>query len=250
MKTLFIGALLLLSTLPLFAGTNNMALGGYMPFTIPANPTARQITTLFIETTEGIHDPFMVLRKIGSMGNSVVPALKTFLFDTPVIKEAVLSPDGKTVDSVTAPPPNKLYGVMALDLIGTPLAYQVLASVAQSDSDSQLRGAALNSLAQSYYYRARQDSLVPDKAVIGLLLQDLDDTTYIAQYGCRIGTIARRGLKNWTGKDYGQIPPESIKAKEEKRLGMTLTQYRLQQWQKNEANVSWDAKKGRFVSNP
>ena len=240
---------MLLFAIPSFARLTGTTSDGYRPFTIAANPTARQITTLFIETTEGIHDPFIVLRKIGSMGNRVVPALKTFLCNTPVIKNAVLSPDGKTIDSVTAPPPNKLYGVMALDLIGTPLAYQVLATAAQTDSNSQVWGMALRSLAEGYYYRAKEDSLVPDKAVIGILLQNLDDTTYVRECGCEIGTIARRGLKNWTGKDYGQIPPESIKAKEEKRLGMTLTQYRLQQWQKNEANVSWDAKKGRLVAN-
>jgi len=119
--------------------------------------------------------------------------------------------------------------------------------VVQTDSNSQLRGAALNSLAESYYYRARQDSLSPDKGVIGLLLQNLDDTTIVKQYGCTVGTIARRGLKNWSGVDYGQIPPDSIRVKEEKRLGMTLTQFRLQQWQKDEPNSAWDSKTGHFT---
>ena len=250
MKTLLTGALMLLFALPSFAGTTGTTSDGYRPFTVAANPTARQITKLFIETTEGIHDPFMVLRKVGSMGNSVVPALKTFLFNTPVIKTAVLSPDGKAIDSVDSPSPNKIYGVMALDLIGTSLAYQVIATVARSDSNSEVRGMALKSLAEGYYYRAREDSLLPDVSVVGLLLQNLDDTTYVRECGCEIGTIARRGLKNWTGVDYGQIPPETIKAKEEKRLGMTLTQYRLEQWQKKEAGMSWDLKKGRFVSKP
>ncbi len=247
MKTLLTGAIMLLFTLPSFAGTTGTTTDGYQPFTVAANPTARQITKLFIETTEGIHDPFMVLRKVGSMGNEVVPVLKTFLFDTPMIKIAVSDPNG-TIDSINSPPPNQIYGVLALDLIGTPLAYQVLATVARSDSNSEVKGMALRSLAEGYYYRAKEDRLVPDKAVIGILLRNIDDTTYVRECGCRIGTIARIGLKNWTGADYGQIPPESIKAKEEKRLGMTLTQYRLKQWQKNEASMSWDLKKGRFVT--
>ena len=246
MKTLLTGAFVLLITLPSFAGTTS---DGYQPFTIAANPTVRQITKLFIQTTEGIDDPFMVLRKVGSMGNEVVPALKTFLFDTPVIKIAVSDPNGK-IDSIDSPPPNKIYGVMALDMIGTPLAYQVLATVARSDSNSEVKGMALRSLAEGYYYRAKEDSLVPDKAVIGILLRNIDDTTYVRECGCRIGTIARIGLKNWTGADYGQIPPASLRAKEEKVIGMSLTQYRLKQWQKKEVSVSWNQKSARFVSKP
>ena len=85
---------MLLFTLPSFAGTIGTSSDGYQPFTIEANPTARQITKLFIETTEGTHDPFMVLSKVGSMGNGVVPALRTCLFNAPVIKIALSDPNG------------------------------------------------------------------------------------------------------------------------------------------------------------
>jgi hypothetical protein len=96
----------------------------------------------------------------------------------PILRVGVLQLDGKMVDSVNVQPPNRQYGVMALDLKVTPLAYQVLATEAQSDS-SEVRGIALRSLAESYYYRAMEDSLVPDKAVVGSLLQNLDDTTHV-----------------------------------------------------------------------
>ncbi len=250
MKTFPVGALLFFLSLHLYAQPVASTAGGYQPFSVSASPSAQELTKLFTETTEGLHDPFMVLRKIGAKRDTVAPALQAFLFNTPVLRVGVLDPDGKTIDSVTAPPPNKLYGVMALDLIGTPLAYQVLATAVQSDSNSQVRGMALRSLAMGYFYRAQQDSLVPDKAVVGILLQNLDDTTYVNQCGRTIAQIARRGLINWTGTDYGEVPPDSLKVKEEKRLGMTLTQYRLQWWQKHEAKMTWDLKKGQFVMQP
>ncbi len=95
MKTLLTGALMLLLSVPSFAQASGTASDGYRPFTLPPNPSARQITKLLMETTEGIHDPFAVLRKIGSMGNNVVPVLKTFLFNTRTIKVASVSPEGK-----------------------------------------------------------------------------------------------------------------------------------------------------------
>ncbi len=137
---------------------------------------------------------------------------------------------------------------MALDLIGTPLAYQVLATVAQSDSDTQVRGMALRSLAMGYFYRAKQDSLVPDKAVVGILLHNLDDTTYVNECGRTIAQIARDGLINWTGTDYGEVLPDSVRTKEQQRLGMTITQYREQWFQNNSANMVWDPSKDHFVA--
>ncbi len=86
MKLILSAALVFTLTIPAFAQ------GGYEPFNVSASPSAQELTSLFTETGEGLHDPFMVLRKIGSMGNAVVPALKTFLFNTPVLRVGVLDP--------------------------------------------------------------------------------------------------------------------------------------------------------------
>ena len=131
MKLIMSAALIFTLTIPAFAQ------GGYQPFTVSTSPSAQELTSLFTETGEGLHEPFMVLRKVGAMGNAVVPALQAFLFNTPILRVGVLDPDGKTVDSVNAPAPIKQYGIMALDLIGAPLAYQAVATVAQSDSDDE-----------------------------------------------------------------------------------------------------------------
>lgn len=226
-------------SIPLFAQSENQ------PFTLSSNPSALELTQLFTETTEGIHDPFVVLRQISAMGDTVVPSLTTFLLATPTLKVTTVDLNGKT-DTVSAPPPNRVYGVMALDLIGTPLAYQTLAIVAQSDSDAEVRGTALKTFATSYYFRTQRDSTLPDKETIHLLLRNADDTTYVNECGMRIGEIARTGLKNWTGVDYGDIPPDSVKIKTEKKLGKSMAQYREEWWQQHSVNLKWDKAKGIF----
>ncbi len=241
MKTFLIAMFVFVFSVP------SMAQGGYQTFVVSSSPPAQEIAKLFTETGEGLHDPFLVMRKIGSMGDAIVPALRSFLFSTPIQKVGVLDPDGKTIDSVDAPIPNRQYGIMALDLIGTPLAYQVIATDAVSDSDAQVRGMALRALAQSYYYRAKEDSLAPDNAVVGILLQNLNDSTYVNACGTTIGDIARKGLVNWTGVDYGEIPPDSVRAEEQQRLGMTITQYREQWFQQNSTNMVWDPSTDHFV---
>ena len=207
---------------------------------LSSNPSVVELTRLFSETTSGKHDPFQVLPKVAAFGNKIVPALRTFLFNTPVLKVAVFDSTGKVVDSVNETSPKRVYGVMALDLIGTPAAYQVLADVVQSDTDYEVRGAALRSFAMGCYYRVEEDSLSPDKNVVHLLLQNMDDTTYVADCGMKMGEIARQGLRNWTGLDYGEILPDSLKFKDEKAFGMTLLQHREQQWQRDSGKMKWN----------
>ncbi len=237
--------LFLAASVSLCLGIPLFAQSGYQQFTLSSNPSALELTQLFTETTQGIHDPFVVLRQISAMGDTVVPALKTFLLATPTLKVATVDLNGKT-DTVPAPPPNRVYGVMALDLIGTPLAYQTLAIIAQSDSDEEVRGTALKVFATSYYFKTQQDSTLPEKEAVHLLLRNVDDTTYVYDCVMRIGEIARAGLTNWTGVDYGEIPPDSIKTKTEKKLGKTMTQYREEWWQQHSTNMKWNKATGHF----
>jgi hypothetical protein len=213
---------------------------------LSSNPSVVELTRLFSETTAGNHDPFQVLPKVASLGNKVVPALNTFLFDTPVLKVAVFDSTGKVVDSVNETPPNRVYGVMALDLIGTPAAYKVLAVAAQSDTNNEVRGEALRAIAQGYYYKTVQDSLSPDKEVVHLLIQNMEDTTFVQGLSMEMGEIARQGFKNWTGIDYGEILPDSLKAKDEKAFGVTLLQHHEQQWQRDSGKMKWNKNTGHF----
>ncbi len=236
---------MLLLSIPLFAQTGGQLAPEDTTIKLSAKPSARELTQLFTETTQGLHDPFVAVNRVASKGNKAVPGLRDFLFNTPVLMVAAAGRDG-ALDSVAAQP-NRVYGVMALDLIGTPAAYQVLSDVALSDTDSEVRGQALKTLAVSFYYKAAEDSLsTPDVQVVHLLLRNTEDTTYVHGFAMRIGDIARKGLKNWTGTDYGDIPSDSLRVKEEQRLGMTIQQYREQWWQNNSGKLKWNKKKGYF----
>ncbi len=240
MKPLISGALMLLVSMSSFAQS------GYQPFTVTSNPSSQELTILFSETTQGQHDPILVLRQVAAHGDGVVPALGTFISNTPVVKIPVTDSSTGAVDSVNIPPPNRVYGVMALDLIGTPSAYQALTGVAQTDTDADVRGEALKSLAISLYRRTIADSLSPDEQIVHIFLRDMDDTTFVETSSMRIGDIAREGLKNWMGVDFGEMLTDSLRVREEARLGMTLPQYREQWWQQNSANMVWNASSGHF----
>jgi hypothetical protein len=176
----------------------------------------------------------------------VVPALRSFIFETPDFKVAVLDSNKKVIDSVDALTPNRAYGVMALDLIGTSAVYQILGEVAQSDTSNEVRGAALRALAMNYHHRAEQNSLAPDKKIIYMFLKNMDDTANVKGYAMKIGDIARGGLRNWTGVDYGDILPDSLRVKDEGRLGMSLPQYREKWWQNNSGKMKWNKSTGHF----
>lgn len=236
-------------TLTILISISVHAQGRMVPDTtlaLSSNPSAMELTRILCETTAGQHDPFVVLPKIALLGDKVVPGLRVFLFNTPLVKIAELDSTGQVKDSVVAPTPNRVYGVMALDLIGTPAAYKVLADVVQSDTNTEVRGAALRAFAMNYYYRIEQDSLTPDKEVVHMLMRNMEDTTYVEGCAMKIGQIARLGLKNWTGTDYGEILPDSLRAKDEKSFGMSLPQYREQLWQNESGKMKWNKDTGHF----
>jgi len=243
MKSFLLGAFMLLISIPSFAQSALAPVDTTIK--LSASPSAMELTKLFTETAQGLHDPFIAVNLVATKGNKAVPGLRGFLSNTPMLRNAVTMSDG-TVDSV-AVPLNRVYGVMALDLIGTPEAYKVLSEVAQNDTNPDVRGEALKFFAMSFYYKTTRDSLSsPDNQVVHLLLRSSDDTVHVGRFAMRIGDIARQGLKNWTGIDYGDVPPDSIKAREEQRLGMTIQQYREQWWQQNSGKMTWNKATGHF----
>lgn len=233
MKSIALFTLTMVISVSLQAQQN---LGVDTSIAVPSTATARALTRLFAETTAGQYDPFQVMKNVSSLGDIAIPALQAFLFDT----------TNQLMDSTSAVKPNKLYAVLALDRIGTPAAYQVLAQAAVNHPESEVRGTALRAFALDYYSRAQQDSIIPAKEVVHLLLRNTEDTTYVTYCNRRIGDIAREGLKNWMGIDYGDILPDSMRAQEEQKLGMTILQYREQWWQQNSSNMVWNENTGHF----
>jgi hypothetical protein len=203
------------------------------------NPTVTEITEVFQRAATGAIDPFRVLSSIVKHKDKAVPALEAFLFASPApIKEG---------DSIMNTEPNRLYGVLALEAIATNNAFAVLKHAAQFHPDKEVKGTALNALAGNYYHRAEKDSLPADKEILHILMSNTEDTTWVEHCGRRIGEIAREGVKNWMGEDYGDLPLEKkmIKVGKEKHE-MTVEAYREVWWMKHNAALKWNKKTAHF----
>ena len=213
--------------------------------TLSATPTLSEINKLFLLATQGKCDPFRTVLLVASKKDNAIPALKKFLFQPP----------GPTKDTSLKEikNPNKQYAIYALDAIGSQSAENALITTAQTNPDMEIRGLALKTLANNFYYRTKNAAeqgiskgLQPNKGIVYLLLENADDTTYIAGSNEIMGKIAREGIKNWTGDDLGEIPSYSIRVKEELKLGMIMKQYRENWWKKNNDKIVWNKNSKKF----
>ena len=213
--------------------------------TISATPTESEIHNLFLAATRGEKDPFRIVALVASRKDAAIPALEQFLIQPPDTTKDTTYTGIKS--------PNKEYAIYALDAIATPKAEEFLLQIAKTNTDKDIKGLAIKTLSNNIYYRLKNaryagftSALIPDKEIVHLLLQNADDTSYVSCCSERTGDIAREGLKNWTGKNYGRIAPERVKEKIYKRLGLTLEQLHENWWQKNSANLIWDNTKEHF----
>lgn len=206
---------------------------------ISDTPTLSEISNEFLLAKKGKHDLYSVLGKIASKKDNSVNALNELLFSS------MVNEIGR--DKAAKEKPDKQYAIMALEAIGTPAAKNVLYTAALRHSDKELRGVALNLFAWNIYYRARNDESEPGKEILHLFINNADDTTYIKAKGKRLGEIAREGIKNWTGEDYGSLPNEHLAIKSKRRnekLG--IEEYRERWWQKNKKNIIWNKETQHF----
>jgi len=140
-----------------------------------------------------------------------------------------------------------LYAVRVLDIIGTSRAMVVLSRVSASHQDYEVRGFALDKIAWSYYNRMRTGSNSPNKDIIHLFLNSLQDTTFVKFKQKSIGEISREGLLNWTGLDFGKA------GLGDKRFGTvhgeankTLREFRKEWWRMNSDKLQWNPGLSKF----
>ncbi len=156
-------------------------------------PTPAELKVVFTKTKHGEYTAIEALRKIVERKDKAIPALQYYL--------------NVQIDSIKRNDfdPSKIYAVLALEAIGTKQSYEVLTQLAINHSEAEVRGTALKTLSNSYYSRVVEDSLKPNKDIVHILLNQCDDTTYVNFCHKRIGDIAREGIKNWLGVDYGEL---------------------------------------------
>jgi len=159
----------------------------------------------------------------------------------------------KIKDSTVKITANKQYAVYALDAISSSAAEELLMTAAGSHPDINIRGLALKTVACNIYYRlknnsmpAGNNSLTPDKEIVHIMLDNADDTTFVSCCKEAIGKIAREGLKNWTGQDYGDLPNQKNLSVNSMNASLSMKAYREQWWQNNNSKLNWNSNTGHF----
>ncbi len=210
---------------------------------LSSTPTVSEINNLFLLATKGQRDPFRIVSLVASKGDNAIPALEEFLFQ----------PVDTTKDStaITKIHPNKQYAIYTLDAIASQNAEELLKTVVLTHPDIDVKGLALKTLAYNVYYRIKNNnsssqSLLPDKDLIHVLLQNADDTNYVNSCNETIGKISREGINNWTGEDYGDLPKNQENVKIAGNQEINIMQYREQWWQNNNSKINWNKNTNKF----
>ncbi len=229
MKSIFIIFIMSIATL----------LQAQQQLALSLTPTHSELKKIFKETGRGGYTSIEVLSKIVERKDKAVSALQSYL-------------NAQTnKDSVNEMEPDRLYAVLALEAIGTKTAYAVLALAALNHPESEVQGTSLKALSGSYYSKVAEDSLISDKEIVHLLLRKCDDTTYVEFCHKRIGEIARDGIKNWMGVDYGDLSLTQTTVKVGKdKIEMTMPQYREWWWTNYNTKLMWNKEKAVYVINP
>ena len=197
-------------------------------------------------TTAGELDPFEVLPVVIEKGDKVVIALEEFLYAEPIEEENIPNTDSIdfTKEKII---PNKVYAILVLDGISTPVAEKKIMHACRNHPDIEVRGTALQILAFNRYYKAQESDKTPNKEILHILINSADDTTYVRSLGEKLGKIARDGIKNWAGQDYGDLPVDNLIAGVNSDLN--IEEYRELLWQENSNRIVWDKERKQFEMN-
>lgn len=221
------------------------------------SPTVLELTKIFAAPGKGKLDPFLALQAVTGKGDSAVSALELLLFSDP-IAEIITTKNhhvpggtrGEGIEIVKSDTvrPNHLYAAMALEAIGTKNAYPALYRAAQMHPNIDVRGIALNALAGTYHDGERLQKVVPDKKLVHLFLSNVDDTTNVPQLAKSFGQIAREGLINWLGQDFGEPQGKSTRLVDAKGVDRgSIVDFREQWWAANEKTLVWDSGSKMFI---
>jgi hypothetical protein len=209
-------------------------------------PTVQEITDAFRMASSGQMDPFKVIHQVAERGDNAMPALSEFLFLEATAPEpvTVALTDDRTVISLPSSP-DRIYAAIALEAIGTKLAFETLVKAAATHKVEDVRAYALKTLARSFADRFGDQQEQPDKGLLHVFLRYADDPTEAKQFQKTFGEIAREGLRNWADIDLGALDrePEYVNVNGQ---AITKAEYRELWWQENKEKLSWNMEMGRF----
>jgi hypothetical protein len=141
------------------------------------------------------------------------------------------------------------YIIASLDGIGTQECYDILMLLAHSHANPIVRGASLLVLGSTYRSRVTAGTLDPNREVVHLFLQCVDDGQKVPLFQRRVGDIARQGFLGWTGIDLGESTKDSVHVLVgSTELEMSSGEYHEYWWSTELSGLLWNQEEGRFTS--
>jgi hypothetical protein len=197
------------------------------------------------KVAQGTLNPFEAIPKVIEQRDDAFDALAI-----------LLAPDTISVDERMLPSNNpvrrlkKIYALWCLEGMGTEKAYSMLFDAASSMADKELKGIALRALANAYYMNDYAERTAPDKELIHLFVTNVDDRSMVPALEESIGHIARLGLKNWMGRDFGEPQVETrVVRVGGKSVELTPADRRARWWEHYSSRLVWNAKLRVFEAN-
>lgn len=198
-------------------------------------PTEQELTDLFVSGEISSQE---AVKRAAEKGDNAISGLRQLLFSE-LTFGSQRYPDDTGVSSAF-----KTYPVLALEAIGSPQATSALVEVANSQTNVEIQGIALNAIANTYYRTVRRDGLIPDKTIVVPLVEHADDSRYVGYYQKAISQIVQDGIIQWLGMDFGD--PQFEGARKEGGKEISAAAYGRQWWQKNVTRLQWNPATGHF----
>jgi len=208
-------------------------------------PTPQELADYFVSSAQGDETPYEAILTVALSGDSAVSGLSELLSsDSLHTSNRFASRLAPPLDTMKFLTPNKLYAILSLEAIATPKAYSILQATAASHPDPEVRGLALNSMANVYHAAISKSKVIPNKDFLPLFFNPADSEKFIGCLGKTIGQIAKEGLNNWLGLDFDEPQFAS-----QRSIGNQLlpgSEFTSLWWKANSANLMWDGNSRHF----
>ncbi len=220
-------------------------------FLLPEPITADTLRAILTQTRLGVHEPMQVIQSIIARGSPIVPVLEQLIYSDSSFENPTTNlgtDDNLPARSSEADGYLSLYAISSLDGIGTQECYDILMHIVHSCSNPIVQGASLIALSEGYRHRAINGTLEPDREVVHLFLQCVDDEQMVPSFERCIGRIARDGFRAWTGMDLGESFEDSLQVLvDTTKVKMSTPEYREYWWTNQLHDMAWRMEEGRFA---
>lgn len=217
-----------------------------LPPLFSEKPTVGEVVRALQFSGRNEFEPTRIVHELAAFGAAILPVAEEILL--PDTLWAIELPTDSAGFVERRPLENRVLLIYALDAIGIAESYRTIQALGASHKEVEIRGASLNALSNSALHRVQRGDISPDKESLHQLVLNMDDSTFVPSLKLKVAQLAREGVRQWTGKDFG-LPSDSAKTVavgKEKQI-MTLSEYRQYWWSLTEPKLVWSAAEGKFT---